>query len=246
MTQFASESRLWAATVAGLRLLLLRWSSFARRGGLVHANLIRLSIAVSVFIGANPTYAQGTATTAPSTYVSSEFKTVAKNLAEQYIGDALANACPNPGLVCRQLVSGLADALDAAIDNDTDRLRLVLTKYFVSSAITGATSYLVDDLLDPAKLALSPKESKAIKTTIQPLVSCLLGLLRQDRNACEVPSSFEKSYRDLGVLNEKDGDFARLNGMLVGIGKGKRPAPADLVLALEALASSRLLKRYDI
>lgn len=183
-----------------------------------------------------------------STYVSDEFKTVAKKLAKQYIGDELKKACPAGSLVCTSVVDRLVDALDSVIDGDTSRLRADLNTFFVESAIAGGVAVLISQFVDVPALTKKVESNPTIeklRPLLTPLGVCLVALVKDGRQPCTLAKDLEQKLIDLAIAPIGN-DAEHVNNLLDEIKNGKPIDRDDLIITLEAIASSPTVNRQDL
>ncbi len=183
-----------------------------------------------------------------STYVSDEFKAVAKKLAKQYIGDELTKACPAGSMVCTAVVGRLVDALDSVIDGDTSRLRADLNTFFVESALAGGAAILISQFVDvPAlekKVTSNPTIEK-LRPILTPIGMCLVTVLKDGRQPCTLEKEVEQKLIDLSIQPIGD-DAKHVQNLLDEIKNGKPIDRDDLIVTLEAIASSPNVNRQDL
>src|SRR5947209_6245034 len=81
------------------------------------------------------------------TYVSDQFRTVAKRTIAQITADAIAKACPANQPLCAQVVARLGEAFSAAVAKDDVALRSALNSFFIDSSVSSLLQVTVADAL---------------------------------------------------------------------------------------------------
>ncbi|HEX8112871.1 MAG TPA: hypothetical protein VF516_34305 [Kofleriaceae bacterium] len=182
-----------------------------------------------------------------SFYVSEQFKAVAKRLVTQYIGEKLADACPEGGTMCEAIIARIPDAVQAAVDGDTDRLRAILTSFFVDSSIGGAVSLAVGGLATLAPESTHDARLERLGKLVRPLLGCLVKIAQDHRSGCSLGATFGAELKainaDLHIILQGTLDEAAFDRL---VADPLHPQPADVVRILEAVASSSYVERPDL
>jgi len=195
---------------------------------------------LGLLLSASSAHAQGQPQL--NTYVSDEFKAVARRAFGQLVADQITNACPKGKPLCQQVVKRLSAAFEAALSNDEAGLRLALNGFFLDASVNALLESTTGGIL-------SEISSKTLATALDPAMRCLSTSVAGERGlqACTLsPTEKSQLVQALKVLSCKGGDCQTRDTIAQKVAQGSIIKPGDVVRLLVILASSEEVERPDL
>jgi len=179
-------------------------------------------------------------------YVSDQFRSAARKVAQQIVVAELADACARDQPLCRIVVRRLGEAVLASTAKEPERVRSALNGFFVDSSTHAFLHAIVRDVV-------AEDEVGELAELTRPLVTCVASGLSQKRGdpGCRLDAkAIEALLSRLGVIRCGPGarsDDCRAIEATIEDLEARRPLqPARSIRVLAAVASSPRVERQDV
>ncbi len=205
--------------------------------------MVRRFSAVLVAVAALNLGTAFAASTPPvSSYVSDEFKAVARRALGELTGEEIAKACPPNKPLCPQVVKRLSEAFAAAIYQDDAGLQIALMGFFQDASINA--------LLEASSGGIFSDATVAATSVAQPLLKCLSEVFtgKNGSHACSVDEPARAGLAAAVKALVCKGNDCALRDSVAGklATKGATIKPDDALAVLQIVVTDPKIQRPDL